>query len=45
MINGVEYFSLNELNDKRGNFTKLYSSNWQSATPIKIEESFLTTSI
>ena len=45
MINGVEYFSLDELNDKRGNFTKLYSSNWQSATSIKIEESFLTTSI
>lgn len=45
MINGVEYFSLDELNDKRGSFTKLYSSNWQSATSIRLEESFLTTSI
>jgi dTDP-4-dehydrorhamnose 3,5-epimerase len=45
MINGVEYFSLDELNDKRGNFTKLYSSNWQNASPINLEEAFLTTSI
>jgi dTDP-4-dehydrorhamnose 3,5-epimerase len=45
MIIGVEYFSLNEIGDNRGNFVKLYSSKWNLARSTNLEESFITTSL
>jgi dTDP-4-dehydrorhamnose 3,5-epimerase len=45
MIRGVEYFSLNEIGDHRGNFIKLYSSSWNLAKTINLKESFMTTSL
>lgn len=44
MISGVEYFSLHEISDNRGNFIKLYSSRWNLASTFNLEESFMTTS-
>jgi dTDP-4-dehydrorhamnose 3,5-epimerase len=45
MIIDVEYFSLNEISDNRGNFIKLYSSKWELAQSTNLEESFITTSL
>jgi dTDP-4-dehydrorhamnose 3,5-epimerase len=45
MIRGVEYFSLNEISDHRGNLIKLYSSSWNLAKTINLKESFMTTSL
>jgi len=45
MISDVIYYDSDEIVDNRGSLIKVFSKNWNSVSPMELEESFVTRSI